>query len=189
MVWMVRHFAWRLNRLQIKSDGRTAYRNLRDQDYDKRLVQFGEFCQLRNDDADQEFRRNTGVFAGKNEKPDELITTWITDGASGETTLWHRLLEQRPKDLYLPRCVLRALKFQTWSASDLNHLILACLSCLFVLLWFFSAAASSDVCNETVTSLVQSGKDWVGVMGHVVNGGVWPDVKVRVPQQLALAPH
>ena len=44
MGWMIRHAAWILNRFQIKSDGRTAYRNVRDKDHDRELVQFGESC-------------------------------------------------------------------------------------------------------------------------------------------------
>ena len=51
MGWMIRHAAWILNRFQIKSDGRTAYRNTRNKDHDRELVLLGEICLFRNHDA------------------------------------------------------------------------------------------------------------------------------------------
>ena len=67
MGWSVRHCSWVLDRVQIKSDGRTTYRNMLDKDYDKELVYFGGICLFRNHDADPtnlELRWNNGVFDG-----------------------------------------------------------------------------------------------------------------------------
>ena len=61
---------------QIKSDVRTAYRNVRDKDHDRELVQFGEICLFRNHDADEttlELQWKKQVCAGKTENTDESI--------------------------------------------------------------------------------------------------------------------
>ena len=99
MGWMVRHCAWIFDRLQIKSDGRTACRRMRDKDYE--LAQTGEICIFRNHDADEtqlELRWNKGKFIGRSGDTDELVhsvdTPWSTDDPSGETIFLERFLGQ-----------------------------------------------------------------------------------------------
>ena len=67
---MMRHGAWILSRFQIKSDGRPAYRNMHDKNYDRELVQFGESCLCRSHEADEtklELQWKKQVCAGKTE--------------------------------------------------------------------------------------------------------------------------
>ena len=96
MGWMVRHCAWVLNRFQLWSDGQTAYRNVRDKNYEKELVQLGEMCYTEETELD--LRWNRGVFAGKSEKTHSVDSVRSTDETSGETTFWQRFLGQRVPD-------------------------------------------------------------------------------------------
>ena len=92
MAWIARHRSWIHNRVQTKSAGRTASRNMRHKEYDEELAQLCEIWLFRNHDADETMLGNCDgskeclLARTRIQMSFSVCTTWGTDEESGETT-------------------------------------------------------------------------------------------------------
>ena len=104
MGWMVRHFAWVINKFQVKGTRRTPYRSIRRKDYTGEVVPFGEVCLGRNHSeggAKVNMRWKRGVFVGKLDRTDEFPL--LTPTGARKT-----------------RCVRRLEGYNAWNLQFLN---------------------------------------------------------------------